>query len=112
MTYNTEDLRIASITDVIPPAQLHDEFPVSETAARTVHETRSAIHDILHGTDDPVVPIDEVEAIRDAYAGHANSEIVVHPGATHNFSMPHKDGYHAEAAKASRDAVLRCFRSM
>jgi carboxymethylenebutenolidase len=64
------------------------------------------------GDEDPVVPMDEVEAVRTAFASHANAEIVVHPGATHNFSMPHKDGYHATAASSSREAVLRCFRSM
>ena len=64
------------------------------------------------GAEDPVVPQEEVAAIRKAYAGHANAEIVVHPGAGHNFSMPYKQGYDAAAAKASRDAVLRCFRSM
>ncbi len=64
------------------------------------------------GEEDPVVPMDEVEAIRKAYAGHSNAEIAVYPGASHNFSMPYKQGYHAEAAKKSRDAVLRCFRSM
>jgi carboxymethylenebutenolidase len=64
------------------------------------------------GDRDPVVPMDEVAAIRKAYAGRDSAEIVVHPGATHNFSMPYKDGYHAGAAKKSRDAMLRCFRSM
>jgi len=64
------------------------------------------------GDQDPVVPMDEVEAIRAAYAGNPKAEIVVHEGATHNFSMPHKEGYHQAAAAASREAVLRCFRSM
>lgn len=64
------------------------------------------------GAEDPVVPQDEVAAIRKAYAGHANAEIIVHAGASHNFSMPYKQGYDAAAAKASRAAVLRCFRSM
>ncbi len=64
------------------------------------------------GADDPHVPMDEVETIRQAYAGHANAEIVVHAGAEHNFAMPSKPGYHAAAAKASRDAVLRCFKTM
>lgn len=64
------------------------------------------------GDEDPVVPMDEVAAIKAAYASHPNAEITVHPGATHNFSMPYKEGYHPEAAKASRDAVLRCFRSV
>ncbi len=49
MTFKTEDLRIQSIDDVIPPAQLHEEFPVSEAAARLTHETRLAIHHLLHG---------------------------------------------------------------
>ena len=64
------------------------------------------------GSEDPVVPMDEVEAIRQSYASHSNAEIVVHAGATHNFSMPQKDGYHAEAAKASRAAVLKAFNTM
>ena len=64
------------------------------------------------GDQDPVVPMDEVDAVRTAYAGHDNAEIVVHAGAAHNFSMPYRDGYQAAAAQASRDAVLRCFRSM
>lgn len=64
------------------------------------------------GAEDPFVPMDEVEAIKAAYAGHANAEIMPHPGASHNFAMPYKEGYVAEVAKASRDAVLRCFQSM
>lgn len=64
------------------------------------------------GSEDPVVPMDEVEQIKASYASHANAEIVVHEGATHNFSMPKKDGYHPEAAKKSRDAALRAFNTM
>ncbi len=64
------------------------------------------------GDQDTVVPMDEVEAIRKSYASHANAEIAVYEGATHNFSMPSKEGYQPEAAKLSRAAVLRCFKSM
>ena len=64
------------------------------------------------GDQDPVVPMEEVAEIQKAFAGRANAEITVYPGATHNFSMPQKDGYHPEAAAASRKAVLRCFQSM
>ena len=64
------------------------------------------------GDQDPVVPMDEVETIRKSYASHDNAEIVVYEGATHNFSMPYKEGYHPEAAKSSRASVLRCFQSM
>ena len=64
------------------------------------------------GESDPHVPMGEVDAIKAAYASHANAEIVVHPGAEHNFAMPYKQGYQEAAAQASRAAVLRCFRSM
>lgn len=64
------------------------------------------------GSEDPVVPMDEVQSIQTAYADHANAEIGVYDGASHNFSMPHKQGYDPAAAKTSREAVLRCFQSM
>jgi 3-deoxy-7-phosphoheptulonate synthase len=57
MNFKTEDLRIQSIDDVIPPAQLHEEFPISDAAARLIHETRLAIHHQLHGEDDRVLAI-------------------------------------------------------
>ena len=56
--------------------------------------------------------MDEVEAIQKSYATHDNAAIVTYEGATHNFSMPYKEGYHPEAAKLSREAVLNCFKSM
>ena len=64
------------------------------------------------GETDPVTRMDQVRAIQDSYAGHRNAEIVAHPNAVHNFSMPHKDAYDPVVAKVSRDAVLRCFQSM
>jgi carboxymethylenebutenolidase len=64
------------------------------------------------GAEDPIVPMDEVDAIKKAYANHSNADIVVHEGATHNFSMPHKEGYNPAAATASRDAALKRFKQM
>lgn len=64
------------------------------------------------GEDDPIVPMDEVEQIKNAYRGHANAEIMSYPGATHNFAMPDKPGYNADVAATSRAAVLQCFKSM
>lgn len=67
----------------------------------------------LHfGEVDPVVPMDEVEAIKEAYASHGNAEIAVYEGAAHNFAMPSKPGYNEAAATASRAAALNAFRSM
>ncbi|GMQ96105.1 MAG: 3-deoxy-7-phosphoheptulonate synthase AroG [Gammaproteobacteria bacterium] len=57
MSFKTEDLRIQSIDDVVPPAQLHEEFPISATAAKLTHDTRLAIHHLLHGDDDRVLAI-------------------------------------------------------
>ncbi|VAW75584.1 2-keto-3-deoxy-D-arabino-heptulosonate-7-phosphate synthase I alpha [hydrothermal vent metagenome] len=52
MPYQTDDLRIVNTREVVPYAELQAEFPVTEAAARTTHETRQAIHRILHGEDD------------------------------------------------------------
>ena len=64
------------------------------------------------GDNDPVVPMEEVGEIQKAFAGRENAEIAVYEGAGHNFSMPQKDGYVADAAAVSRASVLRCFQSM
>jgi len=52
MGYETDDLRIRAITQVIAPKDLHAEFPITDAAATTVYETRRAIQRILHGEDD------------------------------------------------------------
>ncbi|MEK9662260.1 MAG: dienelactone hydrolase family protein, partial [Alphaproteobacteria bacterium] len=64
------------------------------------------------GEDDPVTPMDQVRAIQDSYASHANADIVAYPGATHNFSLPGNAAFHPEVAATSRAAVLRCFETM
>lgn len=64
------------------------------------------------GELDPVIPMDDVRAIQDSYANRPNAEIVAHPGADHNFAMPHKAAYDPAIAATARDAVLKCFRSM
>ncbi len=48
----TDDLRIASIKAVTPPAEICEEIPISEPAARITFDTRRSIHDILSGSDD------------------------------------------------------------
>jgi 3-deoxy-7-phosphoheptulonate synthase len=57
MSYKTDDLRIKEIKELVPPAHVLREFPVSEAAAKTVYETRRAIHRILHGADDRLLVI-------------------------------------------------------
>lgn len=57
MKYRTEDLRIKSIADVITPAQLHDELPITEAAAQTTYQTREQIQQILHGASERLLVI-------------------------------------------------------
>ena len=57
MKYKTEDLRIQSISDVIPPAQVHDELPITESVAELVYKTRQSIHRILYGEDDRLLVV-------------------------------------------------------
>ena len=77
-------------------------------------ETSNIACPISHhfGADDPVVPMDEVSAIKEAYGKISNTDIVVYPDVGHNFSMPYKAGYDENVANSSRSAALRIFKSM
>ncbi|QWF70739.1 3-deoxy-7-phosphoheptulonate synthase AroG [Methylomonas paludis] len=55
--YNTDDLRICETKEVVAPIQVHDEIPMTETAAATILKTRAAIHNILNGTDDRLLVV-------------------------------------------------------
>jgi 3-deoxy-7-phosphoheptulonate synthase len=55
--YNTDDLRIVEIKEVIAPSQVHDEMPISDAAAQTVLQARNDIHRILSRADDRLLVI-------------------------------------------------------
>jgi 3-deoxy-7-phosphoheptulonate synthase len=57
MEYRTDDLRIREIKELLTPSTVLREFPISRSAAKTVWETRQAIHRILHGADDRLLVI-------------------------------------------------------
>src|SRR3972149_1369134 len=57
MQYQTDDLRIESIKAVTSPAEVCEEIPITETAAKTTYETRLAIHNILHGEDNRLLVV-------------------------------------------------------
>src|SRR5207249_4357013 len=57
MQYRTDDLRIKEIKELLPPSHTLREFSITEKAAKTVYETRQAIHRILHGADDRLLAI-------------------------------------------------------
>jgi 3-deoxy-7-phosphoheptulonate synthase len=55
--YNTDDLRIREIKEVIPPHEVHEEFPITQEAARATLAARQTIHNILSGRDDRLLVI-------------------------------------------------------
>ncbi len=55
--FNTDDLRITEIKEVIAPHQAHEEFPITAAAAETVLKARREIHNILTGEDDRLLVI-------------------------------------------------------
>src|SRR6478672_11987834 len=57
MAYKTDDVRIMDIKELITPAELMADIPVSEKAAKTVFDARQSIHRILHGADDRLLVI-------------------------------------------------------
>lgn len=57
MLYNTDDLRITGMQEVLPPIQLHQELPITDLASETVFNARSAMQKILHGKDDRLIVI-------------------------------------------------------
>lgn len=69
MKYKTDDLRITGIQEVIPPEELHKEFPVSDQAAELIFSTRHQIHNILNGEDDRLLVVIGPCSIHDPEAG-------------------------------------------
>ena len=57
MHYQTDDLRIDGIRELISPQQLHGELPVTTHTAKTVFEAREQIHRILQGEDDRLLVV-------------------------------------------------------
>ncbi|MEW7979344.1 MAG: 3-deoxy-7-phosphoheptulonate synthase AroG [gamma proteobacterium symbiont of Phacoides pectinatus] len=57
MKPQTDDLRIRAIKELIPPAQLQADLPLTDTAAHTVYNARQEIHRILHDEDDRLLVI-------------------------------------------------------
>lgn len=71
MLQTTDDLRIADLRPLIPPAILMEELPVTEQASITVSSGRDQVNAALEGTDDRLVvvtgpcSIHDTEAARD-----------------------------------------------
>jgi 3-deoxy-7-phosphoheptulonate synthase len=57
MFHLTDDLRIAQLKPLIPPAILMEQFPLSEAASTTVAEARDAASRVVRGQDDRLVVV-------------------------------------------------------
>ncbi len=68
MKYQTDDLRIRETKELVSPAQIHEQFPITEQAAELIHGTRSAIHNILTGDDTRLLVVVGPCSIHDAAA--------------------------------------------
>ena len=85
MEFRTDDIRIREIKELVPPAHVLREFPISEKAAKLTYETRAAIHRVLHGADDRLLvimgpcSIHDVKAAKE-YAGRLKAEKDRHAG--------------------------------
>ena len=55
--FNTDNLRIRETKEVMAPVQVHEELVLTEVAAKTTTDARSAVHDILMGQDDRLVVV-------------------------------------------------------
>ncbi len=57
MQYQTDDVRIKEIKELLPPVAVLEKYPVTETASATTFQSRQAIQDILHDRDDRLLVI-------------------------------------------------------
>lgn len=53
----TEDLRIAATKELVSPAQIHEQFPISESAAQCTLKAREHIQAIMSGKDNRLVAV-------------------------------------------------------
>lgn len=57
MHYQTDDIRINEIKELLPPVAVLEKYPATDTASATVFESRQAIHRILAGEDDRLLVV-------------------------------------------------------
>ncbi len=55
--YQTDDVRINKIKDLLPPIALLERFPASEQAIKSVVSGRAAIHNIFNNKDDRLLVV-------------------------------------------------------
>ncbi|MCB1857636.1 MAG: 3-deoxy-7-phosphoheptulonate synthase [Gammaproteobacteria bacterium] len=74
MRYPTDDLRIQEIGELISPARLSTDLPVTEPASITVYHARQSIHRIIHGEDDRLIVVVGPCSVHDPQAARDYAE--------------------------------------
>ncbi|MBL4910087.1 MAG: 3-deoxy-7-phosphoheptulonate synthase AroG [Alteromonadaceae bacterium] len=77
MTYQTDDVRINKIKDLLPPIALLERFPASEKATKSVFNGRQAIADILAGNNNRLLVVIGPCSIHDPIAALEYGEKLV-----------------------------------
>ena len=74
MPYQTDDVRIKQIKELLPPIALLERFPATSTAIKTVYNGRQAIHKILDNQDNRLLVIIGPCSIHDPEAALAYAD--------------------------------------
>ncbi|MCU0667978.1 MAG: 3-deoxy-7-phosphoheptulonate synthase [Myxococcota bacterium] len=69
MIFETDDLRIAGLRPLIPPAILMEELPIGEKSSETVARGREQVQAILRGEDDRLIAVVGPCSVHDPEAG-------------------------------------------
>ncbi len=77
MTYQTDDVRIKKIKDLLPPIALLERFPATDKATKSVFNGRKAIHNILNDQDDRLLVVIGPCSIHDPKAAFEYGEKLV-----------------------------------
>ena len=57
MQYDTDDVRIVGMHELIPPVELFKQLPLTSKASRVVYEARQEASDIIHGRNDRLLVV-------------------------------------------------------
>ncbi len=74
MRYETDDLRIRAMKQLISPEDLIRLYPLTDAISATVHHTRRAIRDILHDEDDRLLAVVGPCSVHDVNAARDYAE--------------------------------------
>ena len=57
MKYQTDDIRISGMQELLPPERLMEEQPISESSSKLVFESRNKISEIIKQNDDRLIVV-------------------------------------------------------